>query len=279
MSSAQDDKLEHQTREAERTWHDKLYKANAAIAYPESAEAFRDLYVKQHLTPFCDGGWSWWADARREMIDMLGDVRGKRVLDYGCGFGTLGMYLGLCGANVWGFDLSQSAVETANRAALRYRLPAQFAQMDASELSYSDGFFDLAVGFGVLHHVIKYPRTGNQLARVVKPGGAGVFHETLWDNPLINLARRFTSVDSDAGDALLTVRAIRSFGSNFRDVHMEKRHLFYMLKRLAALPAHDPMAPAKPRPFWRAIKGMDHQVLRIGVLDRYCGEVIVFLQN
>ncbi len=279
MSSAEDDELQHRTREAERTWHDKLYKANAATAYPESAEDFRELYLKQHLTPFCDGGWSWWADARREMLDMLGDVQGKRVLDYGCGFGTLGMYLGLCGADVWGFDLSQSAVETANRAALRYGLPAQFAQMDAAELSYPDGFFDLAVGFGVLHHVIKYPHSGSQLARVVKPGGAGVFHETLWDNPVINLARRFTSVDSDAGDALLTDRAIRSFGSDFREIRMEKRHLFYMLKRLAALPAGTPWLAPHPRGFWKGIKKLDGQLLRAFPLQKYCGEVIVVLKK
>ena len=40
------------------------------------------------------------------MIDALGDVRGKRILDYGCGYGMLGIYLASCGAEVWGFDLS-----------------------------------------------------------------------------------------------------------------------------------------------------------------------------
>ncbi len=279
MSSVQDDELQHRTREAERTWHDKLYKANAAIAYPELAEDFRKLYVKQHLTPFCDGGWSRWADARREMLEMLGDVRGKRVLDYGCGFGMLGMYLGLGGADVWGFDLSGSAIETANCAALRYGLPARFEQMDASELTYPDGFFDLAVGFGVLHHVIKYPRTGSHLARVLKPGGAGVFHETLWDNPLINFARRFTGEDSDAGDALLTDRAIRSFGADFRDIQLEKRNLLYMLKRLAWLPSGTPWLTPQPRTFWKGIKQLDGQLLRAFPLQRYCGEVIVFLKK
>ena len=279
MSSVQDDESQRRTLEAERTWHDEQYGANAATAYPESPEVFRNLYLKQHLTPFCDGGWSWWADARKEMLELLGDVRGKRVLDYGCGFGTLGMYLSLCGAEVWGFDLSRPAIDTANRAALRYGLPARFEQMDAAALTYPDGFFDLAVGFGVLHHVIKYPNCGSQLSRVLKPGGVGIFHETLWDNPLINFARRFTSVHSDAGDALLNQRAIRSFGSDFREIRMERRHLLYMLKRLAPLPIDDWAASPKPRPLWRAIKAVDRQVLRLKVLRRYCGEVIVILQK
>ena len=49
-----------------------------------------------------------------------------RVLDYGCGFGRLGMYLALCGAQVWGFDLSGPAIETANEVARRYGLSVQF---------------------------------------------------------------------------------------------------------------------------------------------------------
>ena len=279
MNSGRDDEQQRRIRDAEQAWHDQLYKTHAAIAYPESAEEFRRLYIKQHLTGFCDGGLSWWADARQEMLSQLGDLRGKRVLDYACGFGTLGMYLSLGGAGVWGFDLSHHAVETANRAAERYGLSAQFAQMDAANLAYPDGFFDLVVGFGVLHHVIKYPQAGPQLHRVLKPDGMGIFHETLWDNPCINFARRFTTVHSDAGDAALTERAVRSFGSDFRDIKLEKRHLLYMLKRLARLPLYDPAAPAKARPFWRVVKTLDSQLLRIGQLQRYCGEVIVFLQK
>src|SRR5271166_4914581 len=106
--------------------------------------------------------------------------------------GRLGMYLALCGAQVWGFDLSGLAIETANEVVCRYGLSAQFEQMDAEELRYADDSFDLAIGFGVLHHVIKYPSDGSQLSRVLSPGGRAVFHETLWDNPLINLVRRFT---------------------------------------------------------------------------------------
>jgi len=281
MSFVQDqDKQQHQrTLDAERAWHDKVYETHSATAYPDSAEVFQDIYQRGHLTPFCEGGWSWWGDARREMVDSLGDVRGKRVLDYGCGFGTLGVYLALRGADVWGFDLSQPAIDTANRAAAAYGFPPRFAQMDAGALSYPDGFFDLAVGFGVLHHVVKYPLTGEQLHRVLKPGGLGIFHETLWDNPLINLARRFTTVHSDAGDAALTERVIREFGRAFSAITLEKCHLLYMLKRLAALPVPRWDVPLQPRPLWRAVKKFDQQLLRFSPLRHYCGEVIVSLRK
>ena len=129
--------------------------------------------------------------------------------------------------------------------------------MDAEELRYADNSFDLAVGFGVLHHVIKYPRAGSQLSRVLSPGGRAVFHETLWDNPLINLARRFTGEHADAGDAHLTDKNIREFFRDFGQVRLEKRHLLYMLKRLAKLPPPDLNAPPRPAP-----------ILAIGEVDR-----------
>ena len=100
------------------------------------------------------------------------------------------------------FDLSRPAIETARKAATRFGLSAEFTQMDAAALTYPDDFFDLVIGFGVLHHVIKYPTADVQLFRGMKPAARAVFHETLWDNPLINFARKFTSVPADAGEPL-----------------------------------------------------------------------------
>jgi 2-polyprenyl-3-methyl-5-hydroxy-6-metoxy-1,4-benzoquinol methylase len=266
-------------REAERQWHDAYYRSHENVAYPQTAEEFRKIFTRIELTPFCEGGWNWWADPRKEAMDAVGDVRGLRVLDYGCGFGKLGMHLALCGAQVWGFDFSREATDIATTVAKRYGLSAQFEQMDAEELTYPENFFDLVIGFGVLHHVVKYPRAGPHLYRVLKPGGKAVFHETLWDNPLINLARRFTSEEAEAGDAHLQERNIRDFCREFRQVTLEKRHLFYMLKRLAKVPQQSLEAPLKPRPFWRLVKSVDNQILRFRPLRRYCGEVIVFLKK
>lgn len=266
-------------KHAEREWHDAVYRAHSLSAFPDAVEDFQKIFEKGQLIPFCEGGWSWWGDARQEALETAGDVRSLRVLDYGCGYGGLGIYLSLRGAQVWGFDLSRTAVETANKAAQRYGLSAQFEQMDAEQLTYADDSFDLVIGFGVLHHVIKYPLAGSQLFRVLKPHARALFHETLWDNPMINLARRFTAEDSKAGDAHLTEQDIHQFGRGFSQVRLEKRHLLYMLKRLAKLPRAEWYAPLEPRPFWRTVKAIDSQVLRFRPLRRYCGEVIVFFQK
>jgi 2-polyprenyl-3-methyl-5-hydroxy-6-metoxy-1,4-benzoquinol methylase len=263
----------------EREWHDAFYKTHASEAYPCTLEEFQKSFERIDLTPFCEGGWSWWGDLRKRMLDAAGDVRGLRILDYGCGYGKLGMYLASRGAQVWGFDLSSEATTTANHMASQYGLTAQFETMDAEELRYSNNFFDLAIGFGVLHHVIKYSGAGSQLWRVLRPGARAIFHETLWDNPFINLARRFTAENVRAGDTHLKDRDIREFGKEFTLLKLEKRHLLYMLKRLAKLPPFNPGADLQPRPLWSRVKSLDNQILRLPGLDRYCGEVVIVLQK
>lgn len=266
------------SRKAELVWHNAFY-ANTRQVYPDSLEDFRRFFVRHHLTPFCDGGGSWWTDARQEMVNGIGDVRGKRVLDYGCGVGMLGIYLSSCGAEVWGFDLSSTAIEIARETALKYAQHARFEQMDAAELTYLDNFFDLVVGFGVIHHVVKYPGVAHQLIRVLKPGGKAAFHETLWDNPIFNFARRFTMKDADAGDVRLRERDIRMFFRDFRNITIDKYHLLYMTKRLVRPSEGAPGAECQARPFWRMLKNIDKQLLRFAPLRRYCGEVVVLLQK
>ena len=261
---------------AEQLWHDNFYRSHPfASYYPDPAD-FEEHFRRTHLTSFYEGGWSWWGDARKEVMTMLGNVRGKHVLDYGCGAGNLGIYLALRGAQVSGFDLSPEGIAIAQRAAEQYRLNALFQVMDAERLTYADQSFDLVVGFGVLHHVIKYPGTSAQLMRVMRPGARAIFHETLWDNPFINLARRYTVKDEDAGDARLTASVLREFGRNFSQVNLHRRHLLYMFKRLVGIEPVALSTTMRPRPFWKFVKSADRVLMAAG-LSRWCGEVIVEL--
>src|SRR5262245_31918393 len=167
---------------AEREFHDQIY-AQSLIEYlPLTAAEFLEFYRRVHLTPFYEGGWSYWGDSRTETFRLLGDVRGKRMLDFGCGSGHTGVYLALLGAEVWGFDLSSVGVQLAQQTAERYGLSsrARFECMDAAQLTYPDASFDLVLGIGVLHHVIKYPRVAENAVRILKPGGRAYFVETLW---------------------------------------------------------------------------------------------------
>src|SRR5712664_3756530 len=168
-------KTEEAVKRAEQEWHDSYFRAHGREDFPEKPDEFLERFRRVDLTPFCEGGWSYWADPRAEAMETLGSMEGARVLDYGCGSGKLGMYLSLQGASVCAFDLSAEGIQVADVAAAQYGVTAKFEQMDAEDLRYPDSFFDLVVGFGVLHHVIKYPKAASHLHRILKPGGRAIF--------------------------------------------------------------------------------------------------------
>ncbi|MDB6165263.1 MAG: hypothetical protein JWQ83_403 [Lacunisphaera sp.] len=98
------------------------------------------------------------------------DVRGKRVLVPGCGFGEDAVRLAELGAEVHGIDLSPEIVEIARRRAGNFaRTPVRLNVMPCETIAYPDGFFDAVVLVNILHHV-DIARTMTEVRRVAKPG-------------------------------------------------------------------------------------------------------------
>lgn len=94
-----------------------------------------------------------------------------RVLEVGCGMGTMAMLWAQRGAAVSAVDLNPVAVEqTTNRFAL-LGLDGDVRQADGRSLPFSDGAFDYAWSWGVLHHSPDLVQSVRELARVVRPGG------------------------------------------------------------------------------------------------------------
>ena len=128
-----------------------------------------------------------------EMRDALGDLRGKRVLEYGCGEGWVTRDLASRGANVCAFDISPQAAENTRSMLAKAKLLEQCSVgvMAAEKLDYEPESFDLAVGFAIIHH-LDLAAALRELHRVLKPGGTAYFAEPLATNPLIQVYRRAT---------------------------------------------------------------------------------------
>lgn len=125
----------------------------------------------------------------RPAFRSLGELRGKAVLDYGCGHGMASVVMARRGAIVTGFDLSDEYVSEARRRAEANRVEATFLQADAEQLPFEDTTFDAVWGSAILHH-LDLEVAGQELFRVLKPGGIAVFCEPWGENPILNLARR-----------------------------------------------------------------------------------------
>lgn len=262
----------------EREQHNLHY----AQSYYQYSSWDLDVLIKQHITtPFWRGG-SLYSAARRKLLQRLpNDIRGLNILDCGCGVGYLGMHLAQQGALVTGFDISEEAIHIARTIAQRHGLnnSIQFDILDVEDLKYQDETFDIIVGSGVLHHIIKYPGAKSEIYRVLKHGGKVLFAETLGENPLINWVRKTFTMRHNLGDVLLTISDIESFGANFSQVHVEAIHLFYMIKRLLT------KIPRKIRPiflFWLPIfQGLDYLLFKCfpQFKGKFAGECIVILKK
>jgi ubiquinone/menaquinone biosynthesis C-methylase UbiE len=111
---------------------------------------------------------NWW-----ELVDVLveeGGLRGRRVLDVGCGTGRLALALVERGAKVWGVDSSAEMLERARRAAGR---SVGLKLGRAEELPFKDGWFDRAV-LRLVVHLIDRQGALPELARVLAPSGRAV---------------------------------------------------------------------------------------------------------
>jgi ubiquinone/menaquinone biosynthesis C-methylase UbiE len=119
---------------------------------------------------------SWNAYWRLYEFARTLDLKGKRVLVMGCGFGDDAIAFSKLGAEVYAFDLSGEELSVARRRADHYALPVQFDQMVAENLEYPDGFFDLVVAIDIIHHC-DIPRAVAEMHRVAKRGAVVIFNE------------------------------------------------------------------------------------------------------
>lgn len=100
------------------------------------------------------------------LMSLLHTVRGKLVVDVGCGSGNDVGYAARVGLQIVGLDLSLRSLQIMQA---RYKQAAVCASNGA--LPLQGGSVHCIMSSGVIHHTAKPDQSFAELARVVKPGG------------------------------------------------------------------------------------------------------------
>ena len=105
---------------------------------------------------------------------LLPDLRGRRILDMGCGFGDFARYARASGAEaVVAIDVSRRMLEEARR--LTDDAAIGFRRCAIEDFSIQGEAFDLVVSSLALHYVADYPAVVGRVFEALKPGGLFVF--------------------------------------------------------------------------------------------------------
>ena len=148
-------KGEWDTEEAIRRWD--MHAAEVASRYGSQGDRHREVLLNPVL------------------LELLGSVQGRRILDAGCGEGYLSRILAERGASVVAVDYSRHMLDIA-----RERTPAglaiDYVYGNCEDLGFlKGGSFDVVVANMVLQDLSDYEAVIREMHRVLVPGGAFIF--------------------------------------------------------------------------------------------------------
>lgn len=138
--------------------------AEADQATANDYDSFAEAYTAETEASLINGYY-----CRPAILNLAGDVAGRRILDAGCGSGPISAALRDRGAVVTGFDRSTKMLDLARR---RLGADADLHVADLSRpLPFPDGAFDDVIVSLVLHYLEDWTAPLAELRRVLTPAG------------------------------------------------------------------------------------------------------------
>ena len=204
------------------------------------------------------------------VADFLGEICGKRVLEYGCGLGEISTLLAKSGAHVTTFDLSRKSVLTCRHRTRLNEVDANVSLCVAAgeNLPYADESFDVVFGKAILHH-LDADLGWVDISRVLKPGGKAVFVEPMGMNPVLNFVRDYVPYphkNPRGADRPVNYVDIQKWGRGFGSFGYREIQLFSMLERGFGF----------GRQFFFFRRLDDALLARLPFLRRFCRYVVMY---
>ncbi len=136
-----------------------------------------------------------------KMLEFMGDVNGKRILDLGCGEGGYSRELAKRGAELVAVDCSQKAIEYSIRLAEQENLLIKHYVRNSNDLfDMEDEQFDIVLCSMMLMDCEDFEGTIRAVVRVLKPGGrlfASVLHPCFDGNHDTGIGRQGEGINRE----------------------------------------------------------------------------------
>ncbi|MFH1746386.1 MAG: class I SAM-dependent methyltransferase [Planctomycetota bacterium] len=233
--------------------------ASTPLAFPERRidyvreESFHDEWgqaIDPAHVPVVESFEACTAPENRFIMNWLGDVRGRRVLDLGCGAGEAAVYFAMQGAEVTATDISTGMLRLTRRVARRYGVKVRCVRQNGDDLNFPRQSFDVVYAGNLLHHV-NMERCLATVAQVLKPDGRFVSWDPLRHNPIINIYRKMASAVRTDDETPLHINDTSKFRRYFAQVEQQSFWLsglwifmrFFLIERVH---------PSKER-YWKKI--------------------------
>lgn len=141
----------------------------------------------------------------RFILNRMGGMEGKKLLDIGAGLGESSVYFALKGARVTAVDVSPGMVEMALALGKSYGVQLEGIITGAEDLDVPEASYDLVYIANTIHHVQNREALFNRMNRALKPGGMFFSIDPLAYNPAINLYRRMATEVRTPDESPLTL--------------------------------------------------------------------------
>ena len=200
---------------------------------------------------------------------LLGDIRGKTVLEYGCGDGANMVVLSRRGARVIGLDISSEMLALAKQRVIANQCNGTMLVLgSAHALPLPDASVDVVFGISILHH-LDLEIASREVHRVLKEGGRAIFLEPLRNSRLLTQMRRLLPKRAGASpfERPLTNDEIQDFAT---PSEYQSRTFHLILSRLAT------KLPILRSPMMGVCQYVDAILLRVFPSLTYYASINVF---
>jgi 2-polyprenyl-3-methyl-5-hydroxy-6-metoxy-1,4-benzoquinol methylase len=163
---------------------------------------------------------------------LLGDARGRLVVDFGCGTGENSLLLAKRGAQVQAVDISPDLIAIAQtRLAVNgVTEGVTFHTASVYEIPVADASVDIVFGMAILHH-LELPLAAREVLRILKPGGRAIFKEPVRNSKVLRFVRNlipYRAPDLSPFERPLLDSELLGMGVHFRHCRIRSFYLPYV---------------------------------------------------